>query len=183
MVKSGSFKCPKCQRTFSMAAHLGRHTATMHGKKAAPAPVKRTAIPRRPASPPDRTGRLLSEIRAARNELDAQQAQLAIQIAALYQLLLTLGGAACRTDHRTAPLAARGGARKSAGGARDGSLRFYIEKVLQGAGKPMRVADITTAVQRAGFKTKNKTLATTVGITLATMPTAKRVERGVFVGK
>jgi uncharacterized C2H2 Zn-finger protein len=27
------FKCPKCDRKFSMAAHLARHTSTMHGMK------------------------------------------------------------------------------------------------------------------------------------------------------
>lgn len=27
---SKKFKCPKCDRTFSMAAHLARHTSTMH---------------------------------------------------------------------------------------------------------------------------------------------------------
>lgn len=31
MAKSKSFKCPKCSRTFGMAAHLGRHLSTMHG--------------------------------------------------------------------------------------------------------------------------------------------------------
>ena len=27
------FKCPKCDRSFSMAAHLARHTTTMHATK------------------------------------------------------------------------------------------------------------------------------------------------------
>lgn len=27
------FKCPNCDRSFSMAAHLARHTSTMHGTK------------------------------------------------------------------------------------------------------------------------------------------------------
>ena len=27
------FKCPKCDRSFSMAAHLARHTSTIHGTK------------------------------------------------------------------------------------------------------------------------------------------------------
>jgi hypothetical protein len=28
----GKFKCPKCDRTFGMAAHLGRHLKTIHGE-------------------------------------------------------------------------------------------------------------------------------------------------------
>lgn len=27
------FNCPKCDRSFSMAAHLGRHVTTMHATK------------------------------------------------------------------------------------------------------------------------------------------------------
>ena len=30
----GELKCPKCDRTFSMAAHLARHTSTIHATKA-----------------------------------------------------------------------------------------------------------------------------------------------------
>ncbi|MCG8405792.1 MAG: hypothetical protein MI923_11400 [Phycisphaerales bacterium] len=29
----GSFKCPKCTRTFGMAAHLARHENAVHGRK------------------------------------------------------------------------------------------------------------------------------------------------------
>ena len=28
-----TFKCPKCDRTFSMAGHLGRHMTATHGRK------------------------------------------------------------------------------------------------------------------------------------------------------
>ena len=44
----------------------------------------------------------------------------------------------------------------------------------------MRVAEITDAVVKAGYKTKNRTLAKSVGIALAHTPGVKRVERGVF---
>jgi hypothetical protein len=43
----------------------------------------------------------------------------------------------------------------------------------------MPVSEITAAVVRAGFKSKNKTLGTTVGIALAGMPGVRRVRRGV----
>lgn len=39
MVK-GSFKCPKCSRTFGMAGHLGRHMSAIHGVKSAKAAPK-----------------------------------------------------------------------------------------------------------------------------------------------
>ena len=29
----GTFKCPKCSRTFGMAGHLGRHMSAIHGVK------------------------------------------------------------------------------------------------------------------------------------------------------
>ena len=29
----GKFKCSKCDRSFSMAAHLGRHISTIHAAK------------------------------------------------------------------------------------------------------------------------------------------------------
>jgi len=34
------FKCPKCDWSFSMAAHLARHTSTMHGTKRKKAATK-----------------------------------------------------------------------------------------------------------------------------------------------
>lgn len=38
---TGSLKCPKCDRTFGMAAHLARHLSAGHGKK--PAVQKKAA--------------------------------------------------------------------------------------------------------------------------------------------
>ena len=35
------FKCPKCDRAFSMAAHLARHMNTIHGSRGAKAAAKR----------------------------------------------------------------------------------------------------------------------------------------------
>lgn len=34
---TGSYKCDKCDRTFSMAAHLARHMSTLHASPAAKA--------------------------------------------------------------------------------------------------------------------------------------------------
>ena len=47
----GKFKCPKCDRTFSMPGHLGRHMSAIHGlkskKKAAKKKAKRRKKVRR----------------------------------------------------------------------------------------------------------------------------------------
>ncbi len=174
--KSGRFRCSKCDRRFAMAAHLGRHMSTMHGGKRKP--QGKRGRPGRPAGRPS-GGRLdgqglLSAIQAAR-------AQLIAQLEALDQALATLGGAARPTA--TARLRGRRPAHHAFRGGREGSLRSYIEQVLKASGKPMRVTEITAAVRKAGYPTKNKTLEKSVGITLAGMRTAKRVERGVFVAK
>jgi hypothetical protein len=81
------FQCLKCKRTFSMAAHLGRHRTTIHGAQA-------KAKARVPAGVP---ARLLGAVRAWRGELAAQQAQRAVRPAALDRLLETLDGTAPRT--------------------------------------------------------------------------------------
>jgi len=44
----------------------------------------------------------------------------------------------------------------------------------------MAVKDITKGVVRSGYKTKNKTLAKSVGIALTEMPTVEKVGRGQF---
>jgi len=83
------FKCPKCDRSFSMAAHLGRHVTTMHAtkrktktKKAAERKVGRPKKGARRMGPPtsierkfgvrnmslDELGKLISAARAAARE-------------------------------------------------------------------------------------------------------------------
>ena len=47
------FTCARCKRTFSMAAHLARHKAAMHGAKS----KKKTKAPRAQAAPKGRRGR------------------------------------------------------------------------------------------------------------------------------
>jgi len=182
MATRKSFQCPKCKRTFSMAAHLGRHRATIHGPKTArkqtrhfPASAKAKARWRVPAGAP---ARLLGDVRAWRGELAAQQAQRAVQLAALDRLLETLRGTAPRSAARLAP---RG--RRRRGGARAGSLKSYVDRVLRASHRPLRVAEITAAVRQAGYKTRNRTLAKSVGVALVDLPGVKKVGRGVFSAK
>jgi hypothetical protein len=80
----------------------------------------------------------------------------------------------------TAPPAPRG---RRAGGPgrrpRAGSLKDYIRRVMAGGGV-MSVKDITEGVLRAGYKTRNKTLAKSVGIALTQMGDVRKVRRGQF---
>ena len=65
-------------------------------------------------------------------------------------------------------------------GPRKGSLKEYIGKVLGTRGGVMAVKDITGGVLRIGYKTKNKTLAKSVGIALTEMTNVRKVGRGQF---
>ena len=171
MARTGKFKCAACGRTFSMAAHLGRHMTTIHGAKAAKAKAKWRVQTDDPAQ-------LLNDVRAWRSELAAQQAQLAVQLAALDQLRETLGSTAPKP---TAGRALKGRRiRGGHGGAREGSLKSYLDRVLRATRRPMRRAEVTAAVLKAGYKSRSKTLAKSVGVALRTMSGVKKIGRGVF---
>ncbi len=181
MARRGTLKCPKCDRTFSMPAHLGRHMAAVHGARSARGGAPRGRAPGRPrvvtVGPLD----LLASVRSWRNELAGRQAHLADQITAVDALLNSLGEtAAPRAGRRPAPGPRRGRGRPA---AREGSLKSFIARVLQQAGRPMRVVEITDAVLKAGFKTRNRTLAKTVGNALPQMTTVAKVDRGLFKAK
>ena len=64
-------------------------------------------------------------------------------------------------------------------GQHGGSLKEFIVQVMKGGGV-MQVAEITTAIKRAGYRTKNKTLAHSVGVALREMKGVKRGGRGMF---
>ncbi len=56
----GDFKCSTCGRTFSMAAHLARHTSSMHRRPGRPKGWRKNkSVPgRRPGRPPLSAGRI-----------------------------------------------------------------------------------------------------------------------------
>jgi hypothetical protein len=173
MPKKGDFKCTACGRTFKMAAHLGRHMSTLHGR-----PGRKAARPGRPAAAVIRSGggglpELVRDIQSYRDELGAQRMELDAQVARLDEVLAALGGSA-----PAKPAAPRRG--RAAGGFRAGSLKTYVERVLGSSGAPMSVKNITAAVRKAGYKTKNKTLAKSVGNALADMRNVGKVSRGMF---
>ena len=49
--------------------------------------------------------------------------------------------------------------------------------------RPMRRAEVAAAVLKAGYKSRSKTLAKSVGVALRTMPGVKKIGRGVFRAK
>ncbi|TWT40004.1 hypothetical protein RAS1_43970 [Phycisphaerae bacterium RAS1] len=103
----------------------------------------------------------------------AQRATLDQQLAAVAQALSAMG------ETTVAPPAARAARGRGRRGPRAGSLKEYIIKVLT-TGGVMAVKDITKSVVRAGYDTKNKTLAKSVGNSLADMPQVAKVGRGKF---
>lgn len=118
----------------------------------------------------------IANMQAAHAQLLVQRTELDAQIAALDAALATMGAAGARA---VAPRVGRPPGRPAATGFRSGSLKDYIARVLQGRGV-MAVKDITDAVQRFGYKSKNKTLAKSVGIALTEMPSVSKVGRGKF---
>ncbi len=62
---------------------------------------------------------------------------------------------------------------------RTGSLKEHLEQILHGRGA-MSVKDITNEVMSSGYKSRNKTLAKSVGLALTQMPNVAKVARGQF---
>jgi len=116
----------------------------------------------------------VSTLQAYRRTLSAQREDLDQQIQKIDGALEAMGIGAVRVGTRGPGRPAR-----AAGGSRPGSLKSQIERVLSG-GDIMAVKDITTGVLKAGYKTRNKTLAKSVGIALAEMPNVAKVARGRF---
>jgi hypothetical protein len=157
--------------------HASKRRKKLAGKKIAKGARKRVARPvvrakaaRRPAA---RATGALREIRAYRQTLVARRAELDSRVTAIDRALAALGAAS-----RPATARAARGPRRA--GSRKGSLKHFIEKALSAGKRPMAVKDTTAAVLRAGFKTKNKTLAKSVGIALSQMPNVTKVSRGMF---
>ncbi|MBN2446493.1 MAG: hypothetical protein JXO22_07205 [Phycisphaerae bacterium] len=119
----------------------------------------------------------LQNLRGALEALLAERARLDGQIAAVEGAMSAIGtpGAAVVHPHR-----AVAGSKGRRGGHRAGSLKEFLENVLRASGGVMAVKDITEAVIKAGYKSKNKTLAKSVGIALTQMRNVGKVGRGRF---
>ena len=154
-----AFKCARCKRTFSMAAHLARHKNTIHGggKRAKAGRPKATkGRPRRRVGRPkgrrttairvsgDGAARVIGEMTSYLNTLAAQRDSLDAQISGIQNAMSMMGGA-----RLAVPGAPRRG-RPPGTGAQAGSLKGTIIKVLRRHGKPISPKEIAVSVVMAG---------------------------------
>lgn len=122
---------------------------------------------------------LVRNIEQYRQELIGQRDAIDQKLSALDQALRAFsgGGARARAARAAAPARAEDG--RAGAAFRPGSLKDYITQVLASGGT-RTVKDISQAVIDAGYKTKNRTLATSVGLALAEMPNVRKVSRGTY---
>lgn len=196
------FRCARCKRSFSMAAHLARHMNTIHGKgggrkktaprrkakrRGRPKGKRRSATYAAPAAAvataPDR---LLDEMRSYHNGLIAQRAGIDAQIENIEAAMSALGSAngsmmspMTRRAGRPAGFVRRGRPPASASG-RAGSLKEMIQKVLRQSSRPLSPKGIADAVVAAGYNTRAKDLTKAVSNTLPDLKSIKRVGFGQY---
>jgi hypothetical protein len=132
---------------------------------------------------------MIASMQTYRGELVARREALDRQLGALDEALVTMGGGAAaprrgpgrpRGSRNAVPRVQAGNGRRTAKAPREGSLKEYILKVLSGSGGVMAVKDISAGVLAAGFDTKNKTLAKSVGVALRDLRGVQQVGRGRF---
>ena len=115
----------------------------------------------------------IAGLNAYRNQLTIQRNDVDQRIAAIDSALAAMGSAVRPAGPGPGPGRGRHGPRK-------GSLKEYIAKVVSARGGVMAVKDITAGVLKIGYKTRNKTLAKSVGIALTEMGNIRKVGRGQF---
>ena len=186
MATPRKLKCAKCGRKFSMAAHLARHMNTTHSvrrrKKTTAKRVAKNTQPQRRQrqasiqSPVGDGAAAVRGLRAYQSQLVSGRDSLNERIAALDNALAHLGAS---LGERASSGTSDGRGRRPRGS----SLKEYVGKVLRANRRTMAVRDITRAVLKAGYQTKNATLDKSVGIALAEMVKAgqaNKVGRGMF---
>jgi hypothetical protein len=78
--------------------------------------------------------------------------------------------------------AAKKGAKRAGGGRRPAGedLASYISNVLGSSKSPMGIADVASAVKKAGYASSSPAFTRIVAIRLSTDKRFKRVERGTY---
>ena len=196
------FRCKRCKRSFSMAAHLARHNNSIHGtksKKTSNAKTsKRTAKKRAVHSKVVRAmavsrGKLgpmksfstgiagsegiIEAMQAHYNELLTQRNAIDAQIDAFAIALETIGSTSPTNVSR---LTSKKRGRPVGTVGRKGSLKSYIDRVFRETSKPMTLKDIGMRVKKAGFKTKSKDVTKAISNTLPGLKKVKRVGYGLY---
>ena len=176
------FKCPRCDRRFSMAAHLARHVNTIHRRKAKKKALKKRAPARgrtgirsvRTASSSGAAG-VLASLRTYQAELSARVAALDSQMGAVDGAMRALGTAPSRKAARR--VKKRGG---GVGGRRAGSLKDFIARALRQVSTPQSPRQIAARVKKIGYKSKAKDLTKAVSNALPQMNNVKKVGFGRY---
>jgi hypothetical protein len=184
------FRCSKCGKSFSSSANLGRHAALSHRRKPSGAKQQTKAHHRQPATPAfpkfgSGLGQFMTGLRDYVQDLVSQRIDLEKQIERVNRAMSSF---LPRTTVRIVRQSAAAPRRASttvrvASGGQGGSLKDFAVKVLRKSGQPMRLRDIERGVRQAGFKTKNKTLDTSLGIALSELKKkgmVRKVARGVY---
>ncbi len=180
-------RCSRCSRTFSMPAHLARHMNTTHASPAARAARQRRAgrkAGRRPGSTAvlavgdvsfTDSANLLSGIQAYHEGLLARRDQIDLELSALGDALSALG-----STQAVPAKSARQERGRRGGGARGGSLKSFILKVLARRSTPATPKEIASGVMRSGFKSRSKHLSTAVSNVLPELKAVKKVGFGLY---
>ena len=191
---TGKFKCPKCDRSFGMAAHLARHMNALHGRKKRAATgrrkgpkarakglsrarkVKRVATRRgvRAALVGGEAAQLVSSMQAYHRDLLTRRESIEAEILAIDRAIDAMGA-----GRAPATVRARRG-RPGGRLARAGSLKSYIVKVLRQRSAAMSHREISSRILRAGYKSKAKDLTKAVSNTLPQLKQVKKVGFGMY---
>jgi hypothetical protein len=162
--------------------------STIHGAKKGKKTLKRKAArrlsrarrgqisrttSRQPATAGSGIAGVIRELSAYGDQVAAQHAEVDAQIAVVERALAALGAA-------VRPAMTRATSLRRGAGPRQGSLKDHIARVLGARRGPMAVKDITAAVRKAGYPTRNKTLDKSVGNALGEMRQVVKVARGQY---
>ena len=194
-----SLKCSKCSRTFSMPAHLGRHMIAIHGTPIGTRAVKKRTMASKAAgkrgkrvgkasarrkiarttlvqSPVGVVSRLVGDMQSYLGELSTQRVALDAEVAAITGALKAMGSAAPAAGMGSAPRRGRPPGR----GARPGSLKSFIVRVLSQRVKPMSPSDIARAVAKSGYKSKARDLTKAVSNSIPELKSVRKVGFGLY---
>lgn len=121
------------------------------------------------------TADILSGIRAYHESLLAKRDQIDIELSALGGVLSALGSASGSPVRVGAPKRGRRGA-----GAREGSLKSFIVKVLEGRSTPASPKEIASKVLRSGYKSRANNLTKAVNTALRELKVVRKVGFGLY---
>ncbi len=177
------FKCTKCDRKFSMAAHLARHMAS-HNKSGRSVAKASGRGPGRPKGSKNKTSITLGtnftpaghegivlQMENYRRDLENQRQQIDLALEGITTALRAFGSSASTK---------RSVGRPRGSSSRSGSLKSYIIDVLKKSKKPMRPRDISTATIKAGYSTKSDDLTKAVSNALPQIKQVKRIGFGMY---